>query len=122
GIARVLRVETAHDGTSAILALRADNQRGIYRFDKGGLARLALLPDPTGTAELTIAENGQIAFVARDGRGALALFQTSPAGAAATAPTVELLRQGQGVLIGAAIDSFKDLSSNAGGDLAILVS
>ena len=35
---------------------------------------------------------------------------------------MELLRQGQGVLGNAVIDSFGDLSTNAAGDLAILTS
>jgi hypothetical protein len=119
GLARILQVETAHDGTSAIAALRADNQRGIYRLDSGGLTRLGLLPDPADPIELAIADNGQIAFVAGDAQGVLALFQTSPSTAVA-GQLVEMLRQGQAVLGSATIAAFSNLTSNAAGDLAVL--
>lgn len=119
GLARLLRVETGHDGTSAILALRADNNRGIYRLSGGVLTRLALLPGPTGPAELAIGDAGQIAYVAPSPAGVAALFQVITPPAVTQPRAIELLSQGQGVLNGAAIAGFSNLTSNGAGDLVV---
>jgi hypothetical protein len=120
GLCRLLRVETNAHGVSAVLALRADGTRGIYRLDRGSLTRLALLPAGTVRAELAIDDDlDAIAYVAPVGPGPdqpLALFQKEGA------RTAELLRQGQLGVAGAVVEGFGDLTSSRFGALALLVS
>lgn len=114
-LTRLTRVETGRDGTSAVLAQRADDTRGIYRLEPGKLTRLALIRDPSDPEELAIGDAGQIAYVARSASGAMTLYQALPGG-----QPVELLRQGQELVKGAAVKDFgiNDLTSNGAGDLA----
>jgi carboxypeptidase family protein len=118
-LTRLLRVETSRSGISAVLALRADNTRGIYRLDdQRRLTRLALLPGATGPAELAISDGAQIAYVAPlmpTPSSPLALFQT------VGDQPVELLQQDQSIPGSTAtVQVFVDLTANDTGDLAFL--
>jgi hypothetical protein len=112
-LTRLLRVETSRDGISAVVALRADNTRGIYRLEKGVLTRLGLLPVEAAplAAELAISASGQIAFVAANASGLPALFQT------VGGRPIEVVRFGQEV-DGVRMLGFIDLTANDSGDLA----
>jgi hypothetical protein len=125
GLARLLRVETGRDGTHAILALRADNNRAIYRLSNGVLARLALVPGPTGAVELAIGDSGQIAYVAPTSAGPVVLSQVVGGPATVAPRPVQLLQQGQTlqgppVVNGATIQQFSQLTSNGAGDLTVV--
>jgi hypothetical protein len=121
-LTRLLRVETNRAGASAVLALRADNTRGIYRLEADGrLTRLALLPDESDRPEaerlpeeLAISDAGPIAFVARSESGAPALFQ------AAGGQPDELLPPAS-LVSGWTIERYSDLSVNESGSLAVRV-
>lgn len=129
GLARLLRAEVGLDGASVILALRADNTRGLYRLDKAGLTRLAVFPDDSivsfGDEELTVGDAGQIAYVALSSSPSrrVALFQ------AIGEQRVQLLgpdqkvvdTTGSVVLEGTAVGDFGSIQSNGAGDLVFLV-
>src|SRR5205823_4369860 len=100
GFARLLRLETGRDGSCVMLALRADQTRGIYRLAQRVLTRMGLLPEPTGPAELAIGDAGQIAYMAPDSAGTPALFQVDGD------VRIELVRQGQGLTNGQTITGF----------------
>lgn len=129
GLARILQVETGRDGTSALLALRADNSRALYRLEKGALTRLALLPGTAsvasargGPVELAIGDAGQIAFIApltpepssTQPFSPLALFQTVRG-----RPVVQF-RQAQ-VIGDMAITGIRSLQSNGRGVVSYLL-
>jgi hypothetical protein len=106
-------------GISAILALRADNSRAIYKLDsQGGLTRLALLPprrdrtEPDWVPEeVAISDSGQIAYVARSpDDGSLSVFQTGQGGLPLP-PVV-----GNGV-----VTDIGSLQSNGSGELVFLI-
>src|SRR5207244_9641978 len=132
----ILRVEAGGDGVTAVLALRADGTRGIYRLEKGTLTRLSLLPDDrTWPAEqkvpeeLAIGDAGQIAYVAPltlDRGSPLALFQAlagQPApGAQVFGPGQVVSRGGEDAVDGTTLNRFRALSSNRPGELGFLVS
>lgn len=120
-LTRLLRAETSRDGVTAVVALRADNTRGVYRLAGAALQRVALFPGDANPPELGISDGGQVAFVASVSSGARALFQTSGGGAG------ELLREGQRIASvsggagDAVIDGISNLTANDAGDLAVLV-
>jgi hypothetical protein len=115
GLARLLRVEPARLGAVAVLALRADNRRGIYRLDRSDLTRLAL-QEATDPLELAISDAGQVAYVARSAGGGLTLFQAAPG------------RSGEPVRLDPVVDvansnalGISNLQSNGAGDLVFRV-
>jgi hypothetical protein len=127
GLERLLRVEISDNGIVAVLALLGNGRRGIYRLDTrraandpARLRRLALLPDDRALSvseqvpeELAISDDGRIAYIAplRNGSlGPLGLFLIE---ANATQPEVALPTAGT--------ERFTDLTMNAHGDLALLV-
>lgn len=115
GLARLLDAATSRNGVSAVLALRADNSRGIYRLEKNALTVLAVSPEARGPVPMVISGAGEIAYVAPASQGPLALFQTT------RGLPRELLRQGSVAPNGATIGAITDLSGNEAGDLTFLI-
>jgi hypothetical protein len=122
GLSRILRVEISRGGVIALLILRADNTRGIYRLNQGVLTLLAVLPGSDGAAELAIDGAGRIAYVAPlQGTGAAGQASINVLWQAGNGPSVELLRQGSQLSDHRPIGGFSSLTSNDTGDLAFLV-
>lgn len=117
GLARLLRLETNRLGQSAVLAVRADNTRGIYRLD-GSVPTLLNSPGDKAAldpAELAISDTGQVAYVARvnaTGSSALVVRQTI-SGSSAQYREINLRNT---TALGVS-----NLQSNGAGDLAFRV-
>jgi PKD repeat protein len=120
GIARIVRSVVSPNGTVGLIALRADNNRGIYRLANGSLTLLGILAGPRGVPELAIGDAGQLAYLANvdptNPASPLALYQ------AGNGAPVELVRQGQPGVNGTTVATFSDLTGNSSGNLSIRVS
>jgi hypothetical protein len=92
GLARLVQVETGLDGASAVLALRADNRRAIYRQDGTALIRVGPLWDAAEPVQMTIGDAGQIAYVGRDAAsGFQTVFQAAPVAPGAPPPLDQMV-------------------------------
>jgi hypothetical protein len=117
GVARFGRIETNSSGQSAILAVKANNTRGIYRLDGSVPTQLndSSGADTLDPAELAMSDRGQAAYVARrnvNGGSALVVRQTlSGSGTAFREVNLENTRALR----------ISNLLSNSTGDLAFRI-